>query len=168
MVAARAASARALASVACAVVIAAGVPSAAHARQTSPVDPDPTSASSMGALSLIPWYPAPSLVALRKEVDARWPGRSRASDGVIGDPLHAARTNSHNPVGAGNGPRVGTRGAVHAMDITSAGIDARAFLSAVIGDPRVWYVIYDGQIWSRTTGWAPIAYRGIRTPRTST
>ena len=75
----------------------------------------------LGALSLIPWYAAPSLVTLRKEVDARWPGRSRASDGVIGDTRHAARTNSHNPVGAGGGPQVGTRGAVHAMDITVVG-----------------------------------------------
>ena len=30
----------------------------------------------------------------------------------------------------------------------------------MVGDPRVWYVIHDGQIWSRTTGWAPIAHRG--------
>jgi peptidoglycan hydrolase-like protein with peptidoglycan-binding domain len=114
----------------------------------------------LGTLSLIPWNAAPSLVVLRKEVDGRWPGRNRSSDGVIGDARHAARTNSHNPVGAGNGPRVGTRGAVHAMDITSDGIDVAAFLSAVVGDPRVWYVIHDGQIWSRTTGWAPIAHRG--------
>jgi peptidoglycan hydrolase-like protein with peptidoglycan-binding domain len=114
----------------------------------------------LGTLSLIPWYASPSLVALRKEVDARWPGRSRVSDGVIGDARHAARTNSHNPVGAGNGPSVGTRGAVHAIDITSDGIDVGALLAAVVGDPRVWYVIHDGQIWSRTTGWAPIAHRG--------
>ena len=29
-----------------------------------------------------------------------------------------------------------------------------------MGDPRVWYVIHNGQIWSRTTGWAPIAHQG--------
>jgi peptidoglycan hydrolase-like protein with peptidoglycan-binding domain len=109
---------------------------------------------------LVPWYASPSLVKLRKEVDARWPGRSRASDGVIGDARHAARTNSHNPVGSSGGPRVGTRGAVHAIDITSSGIDVQAFLSAVVGDSRVWYVIHDGRIWSRTTGWAARSHRG--------
>jgi peptidoglycan hydrolase-like protein with peptidoglycan-binding domain len=157
---ARGVMARACASVACAVLMAAGVPTVARGVQPPPVEPSLESGSMLGSLSLIPWFAAPSLVTLRKEVDARWPGRSRSSDGVIGDTRHAARTNSHNPVDSGTGPGVGTRGAVHAIDITSAGIDVAAFLSAVVGDPRVWYVIHDGQIWSRTTGWAPIAHRG--------
>jgi peptidoglycan hydrolase-like protein with peptidoglycan-binding domain len=46
------------------------------------------------------------------------------------------------------------------MDITVAGIDVAAVLAAVVGDARVWYVIHDGQIWSRTTGWAPVPHRG--------
>ena len=150
---------RAVMTLACAALVA--MPSAAHATQPAPEGPAAAAASGgISALSLIPWYAAPSLVTLRKEVDARWPGRSRASDGVIGDALHAARTNSHNPVGAGNGPRVGTRGAVHAIDITSSGIDVQALLSAVVGDPRVWYVIHDGRIWSRSTGWAATAHQG--------
>ncbi len=114
----------------------------------------------MSSLSLTPWTPAPALVALREEVDARWPQRSRASDGVIGDTRHGQSTNSHNPVGSANGPQVGTVGTVHAIDITAAGIDVPALLGAVIGDPRVWYVIHGGQIWSRTNGWAPRAQSG--------
>ena len=160
MAGARAMSTRAVTSVGCALLLAVGLPTVAHGVQSPPVVPTSESGMTLGTLSLIPWYAAPSLVALRKEVDARWPGRSRSSDGVIGDTRHAARTNSHNPVGAGNGPGVGTPGAVHAIDITSDGIDVAAFLSAVVGDPRVWYVIHDGQIWSRTTGWAPIVHRG--------
>ncbi len=160
MAGARSVTTRAVASLACGLLVATGVPTVAAAAQPRPVGPAAESGTQLGTLSLIPWYAAPSLVALRKEVDARWPGRSRISDGVIGDARHAARTGSHNPVGAGNGPAVGTRGAVHAIDITSAGIDVAAFLSAVVGDPRVWYVIHDGRIWSRTTGWAPIAHRG--------
>jgi peptidoglycan hydrolase-like protein with peptidoglycan-binding domain len=101
------------------------------------------------------WHLAPSLVQLRAEIDARWPGRSRASDGSIGDARHSRTRNSHNPVGTKHGPRNGTRGAVHALDITASGIDTGVVLAALIGDPRVWYVIYDGRIWSRTTGWAP-------------
>lgn len=160
MVRARALSPRVATSVACALLVAAGLPSTAQGAQPPPVAPTTESGTMLESLSLIPWFAAPSLVVLRKEVDARWPGRSRASDGVIGDTRHATRTNSHNPVSAGGGPGVGTRGAVHAMDITAAGIDAAALLSAVVGDPRVWYVIHDGQIWSRSTGWAPVAHRG--------
>jgi peptidoglycan hydrolase-like protein with peptidoglycan-binding domain len=160
MAVARGVGMRTLASVACSLLMAAGVPAMAQGAQPEPEEPSTGSGAVLGSLSLIPWYAAPSLVALRKEVDARWPGRSRSSDGVIGDTRHAARTNSHNPVGGGGGPRVGTHGAVHAMDITSSGIEVRLLLSAVVGDPRVWYVIHDGQIWSRTTGWAPVAYRG--------
>jgi len=160
MAGARTASTRAATSAACALLLAVGLPAAAQAVQTPPVGPSIESGTTLGTLSLIPWYAAPSLVTLRKEVDARWPGRSRSSDGVIGDNRHATRTNSHNPVGAGNGPGVGTRGAVHAMDITATGVDVQALLSAVIGDSRVWYVIHDGRIWSRTTGWAPTAQRG--------
>lgn len=156
----RTAGTRGLAAAACAILLATGLPGAAQGAQSSPVPPVAESGVALGALSLIPWYASPSLVTLRKEVDARWPARSRISDGVIGDARHAARTGSHNPVGASGGPKVGTRGAVHAIDITSSGIDVNAFLSAVVGDPRVWYVIHDRRIWSRTTGWAPRAHSG--------
>ena len=151
---------RALMSLACATLVASAIPTAAHATQPEPGKTPAGTDAGLSALSLIPWYAAPSLVALRKEVDSRWPGRSRASDGVIGDTRHATRTNSHNPVGAGNGPGVGTRGAVHAIDITSSGIDVQALLSAVVGDPRAWYVIHDGRIWSRSTGWVATAHQG--------
>lgn len=160
MVALRTTGTRGLATAACAILLATGLPGAAQGAQSSPVAPVAESGMTLGSLSLLPWYASPSLVTLRKEVDARWPGRSRASDGVIGDARHAARTNSHNPVGASRGPQVGTRGAVHAIDITSSGIDVDALLSAVVGDPRVWYVIHAGRIWSRTTGWAARAHQG--------
>ncbi len=157
---ARARGARSLATATCALLLAVGVPCAAQGVQTPPEQPPGQSGAMLGTLSLIPWYTSPSLVQLRREVDARWPNRSRSSDGAVGDSRHASGSNSHNPVGGGGGPQVGTRGAVHAMDITTSGIDVSALLAAVVGDSRAWYVIYDGQIWSRTTGWAPIAYRG--------
>ena len=106
------------------------------------------------------WTVAPSLLKLRDEVDARWPGRSRAYDGTIGDHRHAHMRSDHNPVGHINGPRYGTKGMVHAIDITARGLDADAVLRATVGDHRVWYVIYAGQIWSRTYGWAPQRYFG--------
>lgn len=122
--------------------------------QAADATPTPTKAASMRASALLPWHLSPSLVALRAEVNRRWPYRDRSSDGSIGDAYHAARTNSHNPVGRKGGPDVGTIGAVHALDITASGIDTTALLNSVIGDSRVWYVIYNGRIWSRTTGWA--------------
>ena len=107
-----------------------------------------------------PWHLAASLVALRAEIDARWPRRDRASDGAIGDARHSKTRNSHNPVGTKRGPEHGTKGAVHALDITAAGIDTDVVVHSLIGDPRVWYVIFDGRIWSRTTGWAARAQVG--------
>ncbi len=146
---------RMTASVAFAVILGAGLPAVSSAAPLQSADTDSVPGSgSISAMSLIPWYPAPSLVKLRAEIDARWPGRSRISDGVIGDLRHSGTRNSHNPVGMPTGPLVGTRGAVHAMDITASGIDVQSVLNAVIGDPRVWYVIHGGRIWSRTYGWA--------------
>jgi hypothetical protein len=94
---------------------------------------------------------APALVRLRAEVDRRWPTRSKASDGWLGDAAHAARVSDHNPDG---------KGEVHAIDVTAAGIDVAVLLRAAIGNPAVWYVIHDGHIWSRTYGWAKRVYTG--------
>ena len=131
------------------------------ASQAAAVEIVPTTpTSTLRASALLPWHVAPSLIALRAEVNSRWPNRDRSSDGAIGDTAHQAGTNSHNAVGHPGGPSVGSRGAVHALDITSAGIDVDTVLNAVIGDSRVWYVIHGGRIWSRTSGWAARAYSG--------
>ena len=107
-----------------------------------------------------PWHLAPSLGALRAEVDATWPARSKVSDGTIGDATHAATKSEHNPVGSAGGPQWGTVGSVHAMDIPREGIDVSRLLAALIGDPRVWYVIHDGSIWSKTNGWEKRPHTG--------
>ena len=131
------------------------------AAQASAADLAPTTPSvTLRASALLPWHVAPSLIALRAEVNSRWPNRDRSSDGTIGDSLHQAGTNSHNAVGHPGGPSVGSTGAVHALDITSSGIDVDTVLDAVIGDARVWYVIYGGRIWSRTNGWVARSYSG--------
>lgn len=96
-------------------------------------------------------YLAPSLVELRREIDARWPKRDRASDGWLGDAAHAARQSDHNP---------DARGMVHALDVDKDGIDVPAVLVALIGDARVWYVIHDRTIWSRTYDWKARPYTG--------
>lgn len=90
------------------------------------------------------WTLAPALAALRDEVNARWPGRDKSSDGTIGDLAHQRGVSEHNP---------DAEGVVRAIDITARGIDVNALLDAAIGDPRVHYVIYRGRICSRTYGW---------------
>lgn len=97
------------------------------------------------------WRLAPSLAVLRDEVNRRWPQRSKRSDGTIGDAAHSARRSEHNPDGLG---------IVRAIDITAAGIQPMTLVQAAIGDPRVHYVIFNRQIWSRAHGWRPRRYTG--------
>lgn len=94
---------------------------------------------------------APCLDELRDEVDHRWPHRSKNYDGWIGDTAHAARVSDHNPDASGM---------VHAIDVTAAGISVPQLLRETIGDPRAWYVIHDGTIYSRTHGWEARRYTG--------
>ena len=115
----------------------------------------------------VKWFPAPALVALFREVDAKWPNRSKRSDGIIGDYAHSKSKNEHNPVGHEFGPKNGTPGSVHAADITAEGIDSMAVVKDwLIGDDRVWYVIHNSKIWSRTYDWAERDYNGSN-PHTS-
>lgn len=97
------------------------------------------------------WTLAPALVQLRQELNARWPGRSKASDGTIGDAAHKSRVSEHNP---------DEDGVVRAMDVTAAGINVQELLDAAIRDDRVHYVIFNRKIYSRTHGWAPRDYKG--------
>lgn len=99
------------------------------------------------------WYLAASLIALGNEVNRAWPRRVTASDGAIGDASHQARKSDHNPDWDAGG-------VVRAIDIDVHGIDAPAVVKALIGDPRVWYVIYDHYIYSVTYNWARRPYDG--------
>lgn len=92
------------------------------------------------------WRVAKSLDQLLFQVNALAPNRSKASDGSIGNAEHAARSSDHNPwVMDGN------TGVVTARDITNDpknGMRSRALAEAlrVSRDPRIKYIISDGEI----------------------
>lgn len=94
------------------------------------------------------WYLAPSLVALRTEINRRWPNRDKTSDGSIGDASHAARKSDHNPDWDAGG-------VVRAIDVDKDGIDVQELLDAVVRDPRVAYVIWNKRIASATDDGKP-------------
>lgn len=109
------------------------------------------------------YFIAPALAVLRDEANKAFPKRDKATDGWLGDASHQARKSDHNPCWSCSGR---SRGVVRALDIDiSPDGDpnrdlAREVLSAVIGDPRVWYVIHAGKIYSRTHGWVARVYTG--------
>jgi hypothetical protein len=56
------------------------------------------------------WRPAHAISTLLAELNKKAPGRYKGSDGILGDPAHAARDSDHNPNAAG---------VVRAVDITN-------------------------------------------------
>ena len=94
---------------------------------------------------------APAAASLLTQATTLWPNRSRASDGTIGDPSHAARASDHNP---------DARGIVHAADLThdpANGCDNNRNAETIKDDPRVKYVIWNRRIWnpSISRSWRP-------------
>lgn len=92
--------------------------------------------------------PAPACKKALTDATLRWPDRNRASDGIMGDSAHSKRKSDHN---LGN-----------AVDLTHDplhGVDCFQLRLRVIGDPRVTYVIFNGQIYKTRLGkWE--TYRG--------
>lgn len=99
------------------------------------------------------WYVAPSLQQLLREVNARWPGRDRTSDGSVGDTSHQARRSDHNP-----DPDSG--GVVRARDFDRDGIDPMLLVRVACTDPRTNYVIFNRVIYTRANGFRPAPYGG--------
>lgn len=65
------------------------------------------------------WRNCAASLALVDEINRRWPGRDKSSDGTIGDAAHASRSSDHNPWVV-----VGGTGVVRARDVDKDGIDA--------------------------------------------
>lgn len=97
-------------------------------------------------------YLANPLQVLRTEYDVAHPGRSRASDGWIGDPAHQARKSDHNP---------DKHGVVWAIDLTTDGRSGAALAEHLRStkDPRVKYVIHNRRIFAGAAGPQPWTWR---------
>lgn len=102
------------------------------------------------------WRVAKSLLKLREQVNEKYPQRSKASDGTIGDAAHSARTSDHNP---------DTDGVVKAMDIThdpAHGVDSFKMADELraSGDERIKYIISNRRIWNPSISPAWRQYNG--------
>lgn len=83
------------------------------------------------------WRVAKSLLVLRDQIDALYPGRNKASDGTIGDASHAAGPSDHNPDSQGVVAALDlTHDPAHGLDIVELGEKLR-----LSRDPRIKYVI---------------------------
>ncbi|TDR40082.1 hypothetical protein DFR29_114134 [Tahibacter aquaticus] len=92
------------------------------------------------------WRVAASLLQLRQQINTRFPLRSKASDGTIGDPSHQTRASDHNPW-----IRTGNTGVVSAMDIThdkANGCDGEWLATQLRNsrDSRIKYIIWNRRI----------------------
>lgn len=112
------------------------------------------------------WRVARSLLTLRDQIDAAFPGRSRVSDGYIGDTAHQNTSSDHNPW---YGP-----GIVTAADWTHDprnGFDIDKFTDQLQAsrDGRIKYVIANGWIMDSRPQFSPwqwVRYNGSN-PHTS-
>lgn len=112
------------------------------------------------------WRVAKSLLKLREQFNTMSPRRNKSADGTIGDAAHASRSSDHNPW-----VKDGKQGVVTALDIThdpanGVNIGVIAEHMRIAKDPRLKYVIANGQIFSSTTSpWQWRKYTGTNPHR---
>jgi len=114
-----------------------------------PDAPNPPPSAAESAEAVGEWRAAKSLLKLRNQVNALAPGRSKASDGTIGDQSHCGGASSTSDHCARI--RDGGVGVVAAMDIThdpAGGCDAGAIAASIHAgrDGRVKYIIWNRRI----------------------
>lgn len=104
------------------------------------------------------WRMANGIEELRKQLNAAFPKRSKASDGGIGDASHSSRSSDHNP---------NAQGVVCARDFThdpKTGIDGQWLADQLVKhkDSRINYVIWNHKICSSTKEpWKWRRYSGV-------
>lgn len=113
-------------------------------------EPEPAAAM-QAAMAALPWRTAQALLVLLDQVNRRYPGRNKASDGTIGDLAHQGTNSDHNPHVLDGG-----MGVVTALDLThdpAHGCDAHALADALVAsrDTRIKYIIWNRRIVSFTS-----------------
>jgi hypothetical protein len=108
------------------------------------------------------FFVAPSLRALRAEVDQMAPRRNKRSDGAVGDTAHQARKSDHNPDRSAGG-------IVRAIDLThdpDRGCDCNQLARRLRErrDPRVAYIIFNRRIMAGQDGPSPWVWRRYNGP----
>lgn len=110
------------------------------------------------------WHLSLAAQRLREEINTLWPNRDKRSDGSKGDAAHAARVSDHNP-----DPKTGV---VRAIDVDEDlwgvdGSDPHAanrlcweLIDIAKKDKRIKYIIFEGNIWSKTFFWIKRPYKG--------
>jgi lysozyme family protein len=111
------------------------------------------------------WRTANALIALKRQIDAAFPGRDTSSDGTLGDLRHQKTVSDHNPHVIDGGI-----GVVTALDVThdpAHGCDAGKLVAALYAarDPRIKYIIWNRRIANSSSiggapAWAWRAYTG--------
>jgi hypothetical protein len=98
------------------------------------------------------WRAANSIITLRDQINAAYPNRNKASDGILGDPAHQAQ-------GTASDHNINAQGVVCAIDIThdpANGLDVQKLADAIADsrDARIKYLIFNDRIMVPTDfGW---------------
>lgn len=115
------------------------------------------------------------LTTVRGEFNTVFPKRDKASDGWIGDAIHAAGTSGHNPESSGHAEYNDhdSKDEVRAIDVdddlrdaSGNGVTMEKVVQYLVTKARSGayvpfrYIIYNKRIWSRSTGWKTQAYHG--------
>lgn len=106
------------------------------------------------------WRNAKSIERLRQQLNERFPTRSKAVDGTIGDEAHQGRNSDHNPwVRGRDGSNV-----VTAIDIThdpAHGVDCNILAQQLLDsrDKRIKYIIFNRRIIAGADGPSPWVWR---------
>lgn len=100
---------------------------------------------------------APALITFRAELNTRWPGRDKRTDGWIGNLAHAV---TGMPENGGSDHNPNRRNVVDALDIDVDGIDCPEVVAAACRHPSTEYVIWNRKIRRRSKNFVAENYTG--------